>query len=276
MSSQQSNNTTSLVTRVQKALSSQYTTVRKIAETEALPPPANNASLLAVYSAVTQLAGSDPTGARTRALWVKLRLRQAFPMNFYEATTPITVGTAALPSFYANKLPAGLTLSATSPAAYESSVCLLLALQRTVKGGVPAAEISQLSAQSFPAGTGMVTGLVDSLGTPLAFCRWPYGFTNLNPGGAPQAGFNDPEDPQGTLTDPNWVPAAVQTGVFTLPATTSNYALSLIHPIQSGASYKLQPCVVSAGPDMLLGLDLISFYQLTTDANDNISVTLSP
>lgn len=261
--SQKANNATSTVTRVQKALSTQYDAVRKEALREPLPPPASNSQLLQAYNSVLSVANNDPRLARV--IWVKLRLRQAFPINFSEALNPIP-----FPSLYANQLSqAGITGSSSPPDSLESSACLLLALQRSVSGGVPVDQVTKLATLSLTTSAGVtIPALVDTFNQPLAFCRWPTGFINLNPNGA-QPGLNDPEDPQGLLTNSN------------LYGTTQNpgpgdWVNAHLHATMANASFKLQPVIVSAGPDMKLGLDPVTFTQLSQDANDNIFANTNP
>lgn len=268
-----------VVTNVQKALATQYNTVKKEALNEPLPPPAANTALNNTYNSVLQnLAGRDAT--RARVIWVKFRLMQAFPMGFAEAfnpsfVDPVTSQTMTLPSLFAKNLTGVNGLNA----AQENAVCLLLALQRTPSSGVPTDAVSKMATKQF----GSINGLVDPFGQPLAFSRWPTGSVDLNPSQGlnpinltinaipvvlqPQTGFKDPEDPLGTLTDPTWVGTAGATA----------FANSF-HPVQASASFKLQPLVISAGPDKILGLEPTTFCPLSPpDASfDNIVAKITP
>ncbi len=81
------------------------------------------------------------TTQRARVLYVKLRLRQAFPMTFNEALNPFPL--PPLPSYMAYLTNLGIAGSTTPPAPYESSACLLMALQRGVSGaGIDPADLT--------------------------------------------------------------------------------------------------------------------------------------
>jgi prepilin-type N-terminal cleavage/methylation domain-containing protein len=269
MLSQQASATVSAVTRVQKALSTQYQAVKNAAEHESLEQSALGPTLGPIYSnTVLPMAAGDKTLARV--IWVKLRLKQAFPTTFAEALNP-----SPLPSLYKQKLAAFGVASGSNPAAaYESSACLLLALQRSVSGGVPVDQISQLSTQQVSTGSGTIPVLMDTYNTPLAFCRWPTGTClALNLNGILTGTNNDPEDPHGLLTNNNtW-----------LKTQGANTFMSYAHPVYYNQSYKLQPIVVSAGQDLTLGLDTSSgvgntptFNQLSDNANDDLSAQPNP
>jgi prepilin-type N-terminal cleavage/methylation domain-containing protein len=264
MATQENSATATMVTKVQNALTLQYAKVKQLAESETLPPPAANANLLGIYNnTVLPAAGNDPV--RARVIWVKLKLQRAFPMTFNEALNP------TIPqSLFTQQLNlAGITGPFTGPPGVENSACLLLALQQNVSGGVSADEVSKLSVRPFATGNGTsINALVDPFHLPLAFCRWPTGYTVLNPGGNPQSGFNDPEDRLGTLTDPTWVNSS--------GALFSGNPLNL-HPVQASLSYKLQPVVVSVGRDKLLGLNPTNFANDgTANSNDNVVARTTP
>src|SRR6266851_3018876 len=74
---------------------------------------------------------SDPDSVRrARVIWIKLRLKQQFPMNFKEALTPNLLLVPA--PVFVQALQGKPTFS--EPQIYESSVCLLLALSQGRKG----------------------------------------------------------------------------------------------------------------------------------------------
>jgi len=269
MATQENSAIATMVTKVQNALTLQYTKVKQLAEKEPLPPPAANTTLRGIYNnTVLPAAGNDPV--RARVIWVKLRLQQAFPMTFNEALNPTLTPTDMFTQPLTN---AGITVPFTAPTSWpsgvENSACLLLALKRNLSGGVSADEVSKLSARPFSTGNNQsIDALVDPFHTPLAFCRWPTGYTVLNSGGNPQSGFNDPEDRLGTLTDPTWVSSS--------GTQFSGNPLNL-HPVQANLSYKLQPVVVSVGRDKLLGLNPTTFANDgTANSNDNVVARTSP
>jgi hypothetical protein len=203
------------------------------------------------------MAGNDR--GRAQVIWTKLRLKQTFPNNFTEALNP-----APLPplSYYTTKLNAlgYTTASTTLPSPYqtqpwESSVCLLWALQRGEDG--PALKESDFGTgslkdfgptQNIPPQT--VKGLIDDWGTPLAFCRWPVNSTQLNPTGAQLGDKNDSDDPSGLLESSTWQTSG---GL--------SWFQQYCHPLVAHAAgteastYRIYPLIVSAGPNKKLGLD---------------------
>src|SRR5215471_17902198 len=68
---QKSSNTETLITTLARALNQHWMAVVDQAKTESIPP------------GVLTLAGNDDR--RARVIWIKLRLRQEFPMTFAEA-----------------------------------------------------------------------------------------------------------------------------------------------------------------------------------------------
>jgi prepilin-type N-terminal cleavage/methylation domain-containing protein len=216
-----------------------------------------------------------------RVIWIKLRLRQTFPMTFAEALTPpsgLAAGTALDPlPVYKNYLMTtyGVTSSTTAP--FESAACLLMALQRGSSGaGFQPDDLGRGSTLNLTAGSVTIPALVDAWGSPLQFYRWPTGDPILNPGGAQAGAGNDPTDPTGLLESPTWLSAngAAFATVFgyTPPSATAGGAAQ---------SYRLEPLIVSWGPDGLLGLDTVTATPTvsasgTNDSADNISTATPP
>lgn len=135
---------------------------------------------------------------------------------------------------------------------YESSACLLMALERGVGGaGVNAADLQAGGAGTVDTSGFNIPILTDAWGRPIYFSRVPAGCPTLNPStptsvatmlptGAicyAQPGNNDPGDPQGLLQTPAWATAY---GGFLWSDTQR-----LIAPL--GCSYKLVPMVASGG-----------------------------
>ena len=181
---QQTTNTQSTLDRTQSQLARAWSKVKEQAKGEAIPP--------AVAGWIqANLSGSDAnTTGRVRAIYIKLKLRQAFPMNFNEALTPPT-----LPSNNVCPLPPlpgyqtyltgslGITGSSAATAAIESSACLLMALQRGVSGaGINPSELTVGGAAgSFQLPLGNLPYLTDAWGRPIFFTRAPAGNLYLNP-----------------------------------------------------------------------------------------------
>jgi prepilin-type N-terminal cleavage/methylation domain-containing protein len=240
-----------------------------------------------VYPTIQTMAAGPVSGnidARVRVIYVKLRLRQTFPMNFAEALNPAPL--TAVPAYNTYLSGLGITTSNANsvlPLDQQSAVCLLMALERGTSGSSTAAEdlgigtnvrLLSLATGQSPAPT--VRALTDGWSKPFLFCRWPTGTAGapsvLNPNGA-QPGFNDPGDPSGELANPNWVAVAPTYNTYTTGANSFRgvcHDVPLQSPTTGRSSYKLAPLIASAGPDKKFGLDLATFGVTGADANDNL------
>lgn len=188
--------------------------------------------------AVMTLASND--GPRARVIWIKLKLKQQFPETFAEATNPDGAGGAYIgpDPFYANELAGAPTL----PANVQNSVCLGLILKNSSRGAV--FDIDTLSPREIDLVPGSSLKYIrDDWKDPVGFRRFPYNDTDLNPGGTPAAGFNDPVDPTGKLSNGTWVAAQGTT-----------YQGLVGHPVSADASYKMVPYVFSNGGPSSLGV----------------------
>jgi len=257
---QRENNTKSALSKFKTALDSQWRTEIGKANKEPLDPYA------------LQLAGND--AMRARVITIKMRLTQAFPMSFDEVKGVTLPGLGAS-SDYPNglQLPrqpgyqaylGGLGIQGSGTAndtlPYESSACLLMALQRPASGqgvttealGGGATKLYTLpNGQSFPY-------LVDGWGNPVAFCRWPTG----SPALVPTVGNNvykDPTDPQGLLNNPGW------------RKDWQTAFESAFHPLPDPKQPRtLVPLIASPGRDAKLGLDPNTFAPADGTAADNV------
>jgi prepilin-type N-terminal cleavage/methylation domain-containing protein len=246
---QQSGATDSTLEKVASELNKQWKVVIQQAEKEAIP------------ASVVQLAGGDTR--RARVIWIKLRLKQEFPVSYFEAVNPgwyldttknppvpvQVLPTADLPpkNIYVKNLPA-----ASKDATTESSACLLLALTQG-RGGMTWDAEGTIGAGSIRDTDGDgAREITDAWGKAIYYVRYPIPNANLNlPGnqnpvwavdlnsGGFKAGNNDPQDPDGVLNDPSWAPGNLGT-TFGL----------LCHPVASKQSWQnLSPFVASAGPN---------------------------
>ncbi len=248
--SQQANNTKSELSRLETELQKEYRAAADKFRIEPIPPSSSPLGNV-YYTIVLPMANGDPNTARV--IWVKLRLKQTFPNNFFEALNPAPMPPLGL---YQNQLSLlGYTTANTvSPQQWESSACLLLALGRAEDGAGVKPETLGLNSfvHSYPTPSGgTIPGLVDGWGQPLAFCRWPCFSPVLNPGSQPLSGDkNDPVDPSGLLVSTTW-------------QSTGGYATfqAFCHPVpphaagQEATTYRLFPLIASEGPDKVLGLD---------------------
>jgi prepilin-type N-terminal cleavage/methylation domain-containing protein len=272
LGTQQNNNTQAQLDKITSQTNRLWSTVKdsavKASMREIVPPtpppgyPAPTAGMTVEQYIQANFAGSDPNAqARVRFIYIKLRLRQAFPMNFNEALNPFPL--PPLPAYFTYLQSLGIAgsspanLDNVSNVNFESSACLLMALQRSQSGaGVDLADIGAGAAvRNFFAvqSTNSIPALVDAWSSPLVFTRAPAGSFKLNPAGA-QIGANDPVDPTGLLNSGAWQPQAMRTLFF-------NLILQQMAP-SAGMSFKLSPMIASAGADRTLAVNPITFGQL--------------
>ena len=263
---QQANNTKALLTKVEGEFTKDYAAAADKYATEPIP---NQGSLMgnAYYNTVLPMAGGER--GRAQVIWTKLRLKQTFPMTFAEALNP-----APMPALSTYNLALGqlgyTTANTTTPQAWESSVLLLMALQRGMDGnGIKMEDLGvNSSLHDFgPTPNGQtVKGLVDGWGKPLVFVRWPVylNATNAqNPGnygsygltGAPQAKFNDPGDPTGLLASPSWQGTAPSYSAAFQWFTTNVHGLAPHAANTEPTTYRIVPIIASAGQNNALGFN---------------------
>lgn len=260
MGTAQASSTQAGVKKVQSALVRQWNEIKDKATKDPIPA--------AYKPTLVALAGGDEK--RARVIWVKVKLLRDFPMSFNEALNPITLGAGVtMPSPYKNKLnQLGIVAGNELPPEQQSAVCLHLALLE--RGGLASEELTKGVTTTLTATNGSrVPAFADAWSSPLLFCRWPTGDPFLNPGSVAQSGFNDPEDPQGLLNDPAWSSSANAATFMSLCHVIPVRATQAAPP----SSYKLQPLVVSAGPDRTLGLSPADFSILpvsNTNYYDNV------
>lgn len=239
-----------------------------------------------VYDPVTNIAKYDPKddtqswlmnnlvgqgdtniAGRMRIIYVKLRLRQAFPMNFNEALFPPVGNSGPCPCYQLQPLPSyvkylnnhGIGLS--SGLNWESSACLLMALTRGPNGIAPdtlqSGGAGGIDDQSYG-----VPILNDAWGRPIYFTRVPYACPLLNPNGAHPDSTDSPPYPVSyDVLDPNGYLQQAQWGTTYGPLFTS---ITLQPMAPANHSYKLQPMVASGGPGKTPqpSLNTISFAPL--------------
>lgn len=273
---QQSSNTKTELTRLETEFQKEYRSAADKIRKEPIPTPGSVMGNV-YYNTVLPMAGGDRL--RAQVIWTKLRLKQTFPNNFNEALNP-----APMPplSYYKNTLTVVgyTTANTTTPQPWESSACLLLALQRGEDGAGVSPETlginSFIANYATPNGQS-IQGLVDGWHNPIQFCRWPVNSTVLNPGGAAQSGDkNDPDDPSGLLVSTTWQ---------TAPGNPNGYTQfqTYCHPVpmhtagQEATTYRIYPLIASPGPDGQLGLNPITFQTTNAaQAADNLYPTLAP
>ena len=266
LGAQNKKNTELALQKTHNALEQQWREV--ILKARAETPPPN----------VMAMAGND--SERARVIWVKLRLKQEFPMNYTEALMPWKsyagvpskfIGPADLPPIreYVTRLQNVKPVDPNTQAA----ACLLMALQRPRKGNkFNAEETLGASAIRDTDGDG-VPEIIDGWGKPVLFFRWGTGNTDLDNSNLSAKDVKrldrDTEDPTHKLMDSNWnfaQPGAADFQNLCHWITTNGQGKPL-------ESYFTMPVVMSMGPDGLSGLDPsvpTAMRPLTADAVDNI------
>jgi prepilin-type N-terminal cleavage/methylation domain-containing protein len=271
LSSQQVANTRAALDRTQSPLNRAWSKVKDQAQKETIPS--------GVYTSImTTLAGDDANAVgRARVIYVKLKLRQAFPMNFAEAWNlpyynpylGANVPASPLPPLpgyttYLTSIGVTSTVVGSSsyvPQPYESSACLLMALSRGVSGaGVDDSSLTAGGSAGSVAPYGFpITYLNDSWGQPLLFTRAASGSLALNPSGGATTGNNDPVDPVGYLNSGSWAFGSSTSSPNTTCRTTF-FLLTQQQPASAtGLSFRLAPMLLSAGADKTLTVNPIWF-----------------
>jgi prepilin-type N-terminal cleavage/methylation domain-containing protein len=291
---QKGTNTKNAITKLTQLLRKRWNSAVERARMEAAVSTGLTPQAQAYVQAIAGTSNAD----LQRVVWVKLRLRQEFPVNFQEALSAppavvLTMPTAqtinpptelqplAVYQAFLQKQGVTSTCTAKDPGTNvdaQSAACLLMALQRQDSaGGYKPEELGAGSVLEFPVYTtaGTATGtkikaLVDGWNQPLAFYRVPWGSTELNPGGAPSGVTNDTTDSLGTLCSQAWQSDTSTTpNYYSIFQTVFGYAPP---PVSGGLnSFKLQPLLVSPGPDRTLGLDLTTAAETSSAAKDDLS-----
>jgi hypothetical protein len=252
---------------VNLVLERQWKAVIDQASKEPLPPP--SPALAAAYSQVVlPLAGNDPM--RARIIWIKLRLKQEFPMNYTEILTPqnllanpLLQVLPPLPS-YVQALIQANPVPGNPPTWAENSACLLLALSKARGGVVLNADDLGSSAVADTNKDGLQE-IVDAWGTPIIFYRWPWANSELQglnpaPAGSAETIFQDPEDPTGLLITPAWFNNPQYRLMFewlchSISYPNPNSPLPPLPPLPPiPREYYMIPVVASAGKNKSFGL----------------------
>jgi prepilin-type N-terminal cleavage/methylation domain-containing protein len=266
---QHTRNTKFMMKQLNGALNKHWTAVAETTHKENWNVNANAVTILRGWA-----AGDDN---RARVMYDKIRMKQEFPTTFAEALNPYPLSPKPSYVAYLNKLgitSAVVTSPSYTPAPYESSACLYMAL--TLATGGTKIDVDQLglAVREFPAPSGNIKAFTDDWTNPLAFSRWPTGDLTLPslcpiPSQLPTLIYiRDKDDWDGRLIDANWQnnnPAGV--------ASFQQYG-HLITQSGKPKAYYLIPVIVSAGRDGNFGINVTDFPTLTVSnpgfANDNI------
>lgn len=252
---QQTSNTETTIRKVYARLMAQYESVVKSAREEDMAKTVGGSTA----QVFLDMAGGD--GRRARAIYVKARLKQEFPITFAEALSPSPL---TAKQSYTN------AFTGKTGGSHESSACLLEALKLGRRGNTLAADdFGSISVQSVLG----VDVLVDSWGTPLQFYRWPTGNTEVDglapsppltsTGGVASASIvRDPQDPDGLLLSNAWyltsdTSTTVPSKQGTLGADFEYYFHSVHNATVTSSAgmyaYNNVPVIASAGPNLLQG-----------------------
>ncbi len=225
-----------------------------------------------IPAVVLSLADSDHV--RASVIWGKIRLKQEFPQNFWEAVTwPALMQSAGYPveSRYAAELKFPPATTPRDPATMspaeqflESAAMLYLSLTRSRRGQTGFNPTEHIGANAvgkvvIPMTT---TGVqrefnvfLDAWGQPIGYIRWPFGGAASDLNLPPQLQTNargepiDPQDPERTLQSPTWD-----------PGRRSEFMNRVGHPLNPypAPPLNLSGVIMSAGRDKELGVRLMT------------------
>jgi prepilin-type N-terminal cleavage/methylation domain-containing protein len=254
--SQQVSNTRNTITKLQTLLNKAVVDVVEEAKNEAIPDTYKDTyNTYTIRPNVLALAGGD--ARRARVIWIKLRLRQEFPMSYAEATNPVKDMSGNVyiwpKSNYVRKI------GNLPPAAGETGACLFLALTQSRRGKQVLGENELSSNELRDTDFDGLPELIDDWGNPLALYRWPIGNPEIVP--TTNTLNKDPQDPEGLLLSSSWNSTLFE-----------QLCHSLTDPVtlQRSARNYTNPVIASSGPNGQFGLDP---WMATTNAqyaSDNI------
>jgi prepilin-type N-terminal cleavage/methylation domain-containing protein len=261
--------TETTITKVDSALRKQWDAVIRAANNEDI---ATKIGANVYNNTFLPAAGNDPH--RARLIYIKLRLKQEFPINYAEifklpAGYPLPAKQSYVKYLQTRNVTAGS--AGGTPAAHESSACLLMALREGRSGGTAGAD--DFGATSVDM-VGQVEVLVDGWRKPLAFYRWPTDNAEVDGLGPPNTTtVRDPEDPDGQLMAPSWW------GLHRV--TFEGWCHSLHKGSNTRYAYYTTPVIASWGPNGRSGLANFTTAPApnpmtpatgaaAADANDNI------
>jgi len=217
------------------------------------------------------IAMADQDVERAHIIWIKIRLMEAFPVNFSEIKNAYTAPPLSyIPGnrrFYMGKyssdLPPGYV--AATPGKTESAACLLMALKTNRDGVVHNEDLLKPFIRD--TNNDKIPEFVDGWGEPLSFYRFATGNADMQ-AKVPNnfvPPYLDPLDPQGKL-------------IRTFTPGNSTLFEKLIHPLRSSTNaWWAVPAIVSSGPNLVSGLvaNTAPPYQnmavaIPKDADDNV------
>jgi len=262
VTSTQGRNTEGTIRTVNKVFQGQWAWVVEQAKKES---PSQGVKDAATNTVANVPGCSDPGGERAKALWIKVRLMEAFPIAFSEINNnaagndPVFKflyvdtgnGNPAIPSGqrkYISQYQRAIAINAAVNPATESSACLLMAL--AVSRGGSSLSPDLLGPAVMDTDQDGIPEIVDGWKKPLAFFRFAWGtgalsgaaggIQGLNPAAAGSKGakLGDPLDPGGALA--SWPTGPGKTTFQNIAHQITNAA---------GTANYVIPVLASIGPD---------------------------
>lgn len=242
-------NTRSIMSSIDKTLKEHWAYVVAEAKKET---GLNNGGPNDPYTKINATFGADTTGGdRNRVIWIKMRLMEAFPVSFAEVNNPYPYATGIIPAKLQKYNATYQKILGGKGAAIkpftESSACLLMALGIVRNGTSLGTDVLGSSYVADYDGD-TIPELLDGWGEPLTFFRFPSQNPYLQAAQPAnknvKAKYADPLDPDGMLL--NW--AGGGRNVFEQRVHVIGFGVT------ANASY-IVPTIVSAGPNVLLGLN---------------------
>jgi prepilin-type N-terminal cleavage/methylation domain-containing protein len=265
MGNQQRRNTESTFQAVQKTLDRHWQFVVAEAKKEPIPDPVK------AFANVNypNPDPTDPTGARPRVLWVKIRLMEAFPASYSEVVNPadpvyqflatvIPGNRRKNSAIYARAIVAarGKGVNTAVNPATESSALLLMSLSMNRSGTSLKADDLDSQAVRDTDNDG-IKEILDGWQRPIVFYRFAWTKSGAQPDvqkfnpatSGPGVLRADPQDTDGhLLTWPNG-PGPLNKALY----QTLFHQIAYTGPPAGAANYTI-PVMVSAGPDGLLDI----------------------
>jgi type II secretory pathway pseudopilin PulG len=263
MASQTGRNTEASIKAIYAILLEHWDAVVRDAKQEQIPPSVLN------FASVSPGSPTTADHDRAKVILIKLRLMEAFPVNFTEVPKPgvdpyqnaplalIPKGKRRFLLSYQDRIydpkttqSRWKTANLTGKESVESAVCLFIALDTAKSGVSPAGD--QLRPYLRDTDSDGSLELADGWNTPLRFYRFATRNDDLQKSAPPSAssssGYFDPLDPKGTLLDPSWD-----------KSNGSNFD-KMFHERRYSPTYPAWyavPVLVSAGPDSDFGLPAV-------------------
>lgn len=268
--SQEESATETTLSKIQNQLDAQVKAIFDNAKQEDVFSTTNPGMVLA-----RNIAGGIDN-RRTRVVWTKMQLRLELPTTFWEAMVwPSTVGLSPKSSYWrglSGITPSDPTTMTEDQKLAESAALLYMIMSQGRRGvsafnptdvGPHAIGKINLYNRDFPI-------FIDSWGQPIPMIRWALNAAATDLNQPPHQILNkqnqpiDPQDPERTLLDAEWINNVTVVNQFILVV---GYDPRTMQP--PGFPLNLSPLVCSAGRDKTFGIDAL-LGRLNIAEDDNI------